>query len=196
MNLWLRLVRVLIAAFFRPRIGVLEPSVLHFRVAPTDLDLNIHMNNARYLAVMDLGRLDLMIRAGLLRKVLARRWQPVLGGAAIRFRRALRPFQRFTVTTQLVGWDERRFYMEQRIDTREGLAAYAYCSGVFVERGVAVASARVVTQYGYRGKAPTLPAWVEAWRSLDTTLSALPATEGAATPESRAETSKRAEAEG
>lgn len=193
MNLWLRLVRVLIAAFFRPRIGVLEPSVLHFRVAPTDLDLNIHMNNARYLAVMDLGRLDLMIRAGLLRKVLAWRWQPVLGGAAIRFRRALRPFQRFTVTTQLVGWDERRFYMEQRIDTHEGLAAYAYCSGVFVERGVAVASARVVAQYGYRGKAPALPAWVDAWRGLDTALSTAPEAESEPPSEKRTEASERVE---
>ena len=69
MNLLLRLLRVLIAARFRGRIDVLDESVLNLVVWPTDLDLNLHMNNGRYLSVMDLGRIDHVARTGLQRLI-------------------------------------------------------------------------------------------------------------------------------
>lgn len=74
MNLIFRLAKVLITAFFRDRLSLLDESVLEFRVLPTDLDVNLHMNNARYLSVMDLGRLDLLVRAGLFATLVWRHW--------------------------------------------------------------------------------------------------------------------------
>ena len=65
MNLFLRLIRVLLTIRSRGQLAPFEDSVLTFRVWPGDLDLNVHMNNGRYLTVMDLGRLDLMARTGL-----------------------------------------------------------------------------------------------------------------------------------
>ncbi|WP_375731226.1 thioesterase family protein, partial [Azospirillum sp. B506] len=69
MNLIFRLLAVAVAAIYSAwrgrRTGLLEPSTLRFRVWPTDLDLNLHMTNARYFSVMDLGRTDLAIRVGL-----------------------------------------------------------------------------------------------------------------------------------
>ena len=50
------------------------------RVWPNDLDTNAHMNNGRYLTLMDLGRFDLMTQCGLVGTVLkkkvvsGRRW--------------------------------------------------------------------------------------------------------------------------
>ena len=46
------------------RLGPLDESVIHARVLPTDLDLNLHLNNGRALTLMDLGRVDLMLRMG------------------------------------------------------------------------------------------------------------------------------------
>ncbi len=42
-----------------------QTSVLTLRVLPNDLDPSLHMNNGRYLAIMDLGRIDLLIRSGI-----------------------------------------------------------------------------------------------------------------------------------
>ncbi|HEX8430337.1 MAG TPA: thioesterase family protein, partial [Longimicrobium sp.] len=69
MNLVLRLFYVALAALRRPRLRPLDLSVVTFRVFPNDLDVNFHMNNGRYLTLMDLGRLDLLLRLGILREL-------------------------------------------------------------------------------------------------------------------------------
>ena len=68
MNLWLRVLHLIITSFFRPKLDpVRDVSRLTFRVWPHDLDTSLHMNNGRYWTLMDLGRTDIMIRSGLWR---------------------------------------------------------------------------------------------------------------------------------
>ena len=124
MNLLLRLIRVLLTAVCRPPLGILDESVVTFRVWPTDLDLNGHMNNGRYLTLMDLGRIDLMARSGLARVALRRGWRPVVGSATIRFHRALKLFHRYELKTRVVGWDAKWFYIEQRFEREGAVAAF------------------------------------------------------------------------
>ena len=77
MNLYLRLISVLWSALFRRRnIAALETAVLEFRVLPNDLDPNWHMNNGRYLTIMDLGRFDMTLHSGLIRDSAFRRRGP------------------------------------------------------------------------------------------------------------------------
>ena len=64
MNLILRMVRVLLMARRRARVGALDETSLTFRVWPNDVDVLMHMNNGRYLTLMDLGRADGIIRSG------------------------------------------------------------------------------------------------------------------------------------
>lgn len=116
MNLWFRLLWLLLTAWRRPRLvpprGV---SVLAFRVWPTDLDLSAHMNNGRYWTLMDLGRFDLMLRSGLWKAVRRHRWMPVVTAAKIRFRREMRLFRPFRLETRIVAWAETWLVMEHRI---------------------------------------------------------------------------------
>jgi acyl-CoA thioesterase FadM len=114
MNLLFRLFIIFIESFFRKRLHPLAESVLHLRVLPTDLDLNLHMNNGRYLSLMDLGRLDLLIRTDLAKALVGQRWQPLVGAANLRYKLSLLPFQRYTLHTKVIGWDEKWFYIEQR----------------------------------------------------------------------------------
>ncbi len=57
------------------------------------------MNNGRYLTVMDLGRLNLILRTGLWRVVMKKKLAPVLASAQIRYRLPLKPFQLFDLET-------------------------------------------------------------------------------------------------
>ncbi len=72
MNLIFRLLGLLLTTRWRGRLGPLEESVLKLRVWPVDLDVNLHMNNGRYLSVMDLNRVDVILRTGLLLPLLRR----------------------------------------------------------------------------------------------------------------------------
>lgn len=164
MNLLFRVLWVMLAALLGRRLGVMDESRVPLRVLPTDLDLNIHMTNARYLSMMDLGRLDMLIRSGLGRAMLRNRWQTVLGASTIRFRRPLRPFQRFDVVSRVLCWDERWFYIEHRIESGAETAAVAVMQGVFLARGKVIPPADVLGALGAPSTSPPVPDHVAAWR--------------------------------
>ena len=116
MNLWFRLIATLIGTIWKPALTPpLGRSLLRFRVWPNDLDINLHVNNGRYLTLMDQGRMDLIIRSGMLRQLLARRWIAVLTSASVRFRRELRLFEPFDLETAIVYWQGSTFIIEHRI---------------------------------------------------------------------------------
>jgi acyl-CoA thioesterase FadM len=158
MNLFIRFLAILITSLFKPRIRLLDISELNFRVLPTDLDLNMHMNNARYLSFMDLGRTDLIIRTGMLPQLLREHWKPVIGSVNIRFRRPLRPFQRFKLKTRLLCWDEKWLYLEQRLESASGVHAKATLRGLFVGRQGSVPSWIVLDRMRHREESPSFPA--------------------------------------
>ncbi|NCT41334.1 MAG: thioesterase [Alphaproteobacteria bacterium] len=136
MNLYIRLVLVLIKSLWRKRLALLETSITHFHVLPNDLDLNMHMNNGRYLTVMDLGRIDLMMRCGLLQKALKHKYAPVLGSVKMRYRLPLLPFQPYELQTRIVCWDEKWAYMEQRFIITSGTKKGAIAAIAIIKAGM------------------------------------------------------------
>ena len=167
MNLWFRLLNVLIASLFRARLELTDRSLLRFRVLPHDLDLNMHMNNARYLALMDLGRIDLIARTGMWRPMFRQRWRPVVGGVLVRFRRPLNPFQAIALTSRVVCWDAKWLYFAHRIEAAGALVCLTVVRAAFVGASGVVPPAEVIRETGFPGPPPEAPAWVEQWRDLD-----------------------------
>lgn len=151
MNLLFRLMLQLFRSRFRPRQRLMEVASLRMRVLPTDLDINLHLTNSRYLALMDLGRIELMLRTGLFKEVLRRRWLPVVSIASVRFRRQINPFERFDLHTRVLGWDDKWFYMEQRFETPRGLAAIGIVKGLFRGPRGNVPTMELVALAGYSG---------------------------------------------
>jgi acyl-CoA thioesterase FadM len=131
MNLLIRLVLIIIEGLFRKKLHPLSESVLHLRVLPNDLDLNLHMNNGRFLSLMDLGRLDLLIRTDLAGALVRHRWQPLVGAVNIRYKVSLLPFQRYRLHTKVIGWDEKWFYIEQRFERKNRTIAVGLVKALF-----------------------------------------------------------------
>lgn len=167
MNLIFRLLCVVVATLWRPHLGMADRSLLRFRVWPLDTDLNLHLNNARYPALMDLGRVDFILRSGAWRLMRRERMGIVLGGMALRFRRPLAPFERFSLTTRLLGWDEKWLYVEQVFTGPKGVACVAVARNAFVKTGKAVPPVEVFAKAGLRQASPALPAWVQQWAEVE-----------------------------
>lgn len=169
MKLYFRFVAAVVRAILdRRRLGILDESVIGFRVWPTDLDFNLHLNNSRYLALMDIGRLDMLSGIGLLRPMLARKWNPVVGAATLRFRKALDPWMRFALHTRLLGWDDKWFYIEQRFERDGELYAYGLVRALFRGGGRSLAPCEVLSVLGVDSGSPELPEGCIRWReSLD-----------------------------
>jgi acyl-CoA thioesterase FadM len=114
-NLYFRLFVLLLQSLWTTtRSSVVGANQRSFRVLPNDLDLNLHMNNGRYLTVMDLGRLDFMRQTGLLWPTLRRGWLPVLGATQMVYLRPLKFWQSYSIETEMEYWDEKWFVMRQR----------------------------------------------------------------------------------
>jgi len=161
MVLVFRVLFLVITDLFRRRIDILDESVMELRVWPTDIDLNFHLNDGRYLSLTGLGRIDLMLRSGILRRAMKRRWYPVVGGAMIRYRREIKSFETFTLRSRIVGWDEKWCYFEHRFQKGNDLAAIAYVRGVFRTREGVVPNHEVLALVGHSEPSPPLPDFVE-----------------------------------
>lgn len=180
MNLWFRALWMFLAAVFGK--GITPPggvSRLAFRVWPLDIDTNLHLNNGRYLTFADLGRMDLLVRGGLLKKVLKEGLLPMLSGTAIRYRREIRPFQRFWLESRIVCWRANAFVMEHRYlimkDGQEITAALALVRGGLYDKKNRrfVPAAHLMELAGYTGPSPEFTPEIEAFLSVEDSLKSL-----------------------
>lgn len=166
MNLYLRLIKLLLLLPFVRRRGVFDESRTSFRVWPNDCDLNLHVNNGRYLTFMDLGRVHLLRQLRLLRRLLRTRWTAVLAAAEIDFIRPLRPLQKFEVVTRVLTWDEKYIYLEHRFESGDDLYASATVRGLVLREGRAVPIDEVARTLGVDVSPPPMPALVRHWQEL------------------------------
>lgn len=110
-------------------------SVLKLRVRLRDLDLNLHMNNSRYLAAMDLGRWDLFLRMGVIQRILRERIQAVVVDLKIRYRKELRYRAPYELRTALLGLAGRKLWVRQEFLTGGKLAGEAEVGILFLKDG-------------------------------------------------------------
>ena len=169
MQVWVRLLRV---GWFALRgsgtVGADYRSSLAFRVAPGDIDVNLHMNNGRYLTIMDLGRIDILIRTGLWREMNRQKLQGVVATQRVRYRHALDPWDRFRVDSRILGWNDDGLIFEHRMirerRAEEKLAASATVRFVFTARGRAKPrTADILASAGMTDPSPDLSEEVQAW---------------------------------
>ncbi|QQR74005.1 MAG: acyl-CoA thioesterase [Holophagales bacterium] len=157
MKLLFRLFGVLAGPTSRPPQEPGDTCITRWRVLPSDVDLFGHMNNSRYQAIMDLGRIDYLRRCDLLKGVVRNRWIAPVGSAHLQFRKQLAPLERYELHTTLMHWDERWFYFRQQF-FRRGDRVRPVCTGyvttLFVGREGPVPTAHVVPELSGRELAP------------------------------------------
>lgn len=178
MNLYFRFIFAVIRAFFKKRLrSPLDETSLNFWVLPTDLDLNGHMNNGRYLTIMDIGRMDYVIQLGIGTYALKHGYIPVLSGATIRYRLPLLPFQKYVLKTRSICWDEKWVYMEHRFVIAGGkkdnaVAAIALVKGGFFDRKnhKTIPTGQILEATGYSVTSPPIPAYIQKWTDSEETL--------------------------
>lgn len=172
MNLYWRLLLVWLRARRKPRIRLGETIELRLTVLPNDLDLNGHMNNGRYLTIVDLALVEYMTRAGFVSHALRQRWRPMMTGSMIAFRRGLRPFRRYTLRFAIDCWDERWAYVRYAFVHDGRVVASGHGRGGIVGPQGVVGSAEMCRVLGVDPVSPPMPAALAAWIEADRLLRA------------------------
>ncbi len=171
MNLWLRLLLTCVIGWRRSRVHVTGLCSTPFIVMPSDLDALGHVNNGKYFSLMDVARVDHAIRSRYVSVFRRRAWWPVVVASTIQFHRALLPFHRFAIETQLIGWDETTFFVRHRVvrnDARRTLIAEAIVRAVIRSSAGTIATRDVANALGMVVPPEPMPIWITRWAgSLD-----------------------------
>jgi len=102
----IRLFRIWVASAWQAPVGVDDTLLVHRRVGLFDLDLNLHMNHARFLVVVEETLLEGLQRSGFLRSILGMGSVPMVGGTMISYRRELKAYQSYRVKLNYLGADD------------------------------------------------------------------------------------------
>ncbi|ATG51664.1 thioesterase [Brachybacterium vulturis] len=164
MNLYFRLLLLMVRGRFRGRLSIWDTSHVRFRVSPGDLDVQRHMNNGRYLTLMDLGRMDLMVRSGFWQRITDQGWYPVVAGQTITYRRSLQLWETFDLASRVIGHDDRWIFLEQ-VFRRDGtVVADAIVRARFLRRtGGSVPMEDVLELARPLPDHLEVPRWVTEW---------------------------------
>lgn len=131
-----RMLPVLARARRAPTLPATQAVASNFRVLPHDIDINRHLNNGRYLQLIDLNRAEWLIRTGIWAVIRRNQWKPILGAVSIQYHRELRLWDRARIETSLLGWDNRWTYLEHRVLNDSGRTmALCFAKAGFRSRG-------------------------------------------------------------
>lgn len=136
MYVWARMARMMATARSRGPYMMGGESRLAFRCLPTDIDFNIHLNNARYMMLADLGRIDIFLRVGLIALARKNGWAPMIGGLQVAYVREIRLWRRFDVVSSIETWEGTQVIGRHRfvLDNGETAASIMTTGGVYDRR--------------------------------------------------------------
>jgi acyl-CoA thioesterase FadM len=166
MRLRLRILWLFLSSFWKKPIGLLEESVLNLRVLPNDVDIT-KISNDRYVALMDLGRIDYAFRVGLRGTMVKKLWGPLVTVHTIRFRYPLKIFQKYQLITRNIWWDDNTFYFKQVFERNGRILATGYVSSTLMNRNGSIPSENILEETGQNVTKPEQPKIIARLRELE-----------------------------
>lgn len=148
--------------------GFLETVSRSFRVGLRDIDFNMHINNARYMVLMEKARWDHPVQTNSWDMMLKNKLNFIVAGIEMGYIREIRLFKKFNVETTYMGWDDKYFYLEQRFVADGKIHAYGLVKAVFMQNGKLAVPAKVAEQLNLGTPAEPLPEHMELWQKLTT----------------------------
>lgn len=134
MHMIFRTILIFLKKRFLSKTQFNEKTVINMRVLPTDLDLLWHVNNGVYFSFMDFGRWDMIFRNGVFDLATKNGWYSVVAGETIKFKKSLELWDKFQLETQIMGYDDKYFFIQQRFMKDGDLMATGLVKVRFLKR--------------------------------------------------------------
>lgn len=165
MNLIGRFLLLMLRALLRRPTGEpLAPVRRHYRVWPHDMDLNFHLTAARYFSFGDLCRIQWLVDSGLARAFLVGRYRAVLNAQEMTYIREFPPLARVDIEVQLMCWDEKYAYFEQRFYRHGKLYSIGHARMAMLRSGAVVSTGEVLAELGQPSVSPPETEAIADWK--------------------------------
>lgn len=128
--------RIVLAQWFKGKLNSpLDAAYLPLRVMPWDCDLNFHINNGRYLSILDLARTQLYMAAGIMPMLIGRNsCDSVVVSAHIVYRRSIDIFVKYQISSRFIGRTDKFLVIEHQFIVNGNIAVLAYISVAFTNK--------------------------------------------------------------
>lgn len=166
MNLYFRVLIFFLRIPFIQKSRTLKVWRKKFVAMPSDCDPNIHLTNSRYFSFADLARFYATAEMGLMGALYRRKWFAVVNASEIVFIRPILPLQTFEVSTEMIYWDEKYYYMEHQYKVKNKLCATAMIRGTFLHGKKVVPCHKVMELGGFNPDSPVMPEKVRVWKEM------------------------------
>lgn len=123
-----------------------EWSQFRLRAMPWDCDPNLHINNAKYLTILDLARAQLFFKNGFFKVFSNNRWTAVVTSANVVYRRSINLWTSYTVRSRIAYKTDRLIVLEHVFEGEGILYAHAYIAIAFLENGKMIPIERLESQ--------------------------------------------------
>lgn len=147
MSYRLRLLLRIVMWLSRPRFDVTKEYRGEYRVWPTEAEMSV-VENARYGYLLVLERFRFIFCSILWKLCLKRGWTAVMGAQLYKVKRPLRRWQRFSIITKPITWDDKWFYFEQRIESSGKLICSAVVSCIFLAKDRKIPTSEILQLLG------------------------------------------------
>lgn len=167
---FMRMIKDLIKFRKAPMLPLTGTHVSTHRCWPSDIDMWAELNNGRTLTLLDLGRIPLARRIGLISVLRQQKWGMTMAGVTVRYRRRITTFEKFEMRSRVIYWDQRFIYIEQSMWKQNGDCANhaLYRTAVTDANGI-VSPERVMAAMKKAVPTPEVPHWVQNWIAAENT---------------------------
>lgn len=134
MHMIFRTILIFLKKRFLPKAHFSDKTIVNMRVLPTDLDFLWHVNNGVYFSFMDFGRWDMIFRNGVFDAATKNGWYSVVAGETIKFKKSLELWDKFQIETEIIGYDDKYFFIQQKFMRNKDLMATGLVKVRFLKR--------------------------------------------------------------
>lgn len=141
-----------------------ETHITHVTCMPWDIDYQMEMNNGRILTLFDIGRVAMLDRLGVVKRLGELKWYGTIAGSTVRYRRRVTLFQKLEMRSRGIGVDERFNYIEQTFWREDGeCCAHAVLRVAITTGKGIIPMSEVIEKLGLGNQDVALPDWLVAW---------------------------------
>lgn len=101
-------------------------SVMPIRIRLWDCDTNGHVNNARYLSLLDWARFKLFVEQDLW-SLMGKRYYPIVQSLEVSYIKSVLPHDLCVIQSQILSWDDKYLYIDHQFYVKEQLCTHARC---------------------------------------------------------------------
>jgi len=143
MNLFFRMLMIIFSARQQDAVALVDKRSDRFRVWLHDLGWRDHLPNYRVFSFMELGRFGIWHSSRL--ALSGRYGLRMIAAQDFVYLKPIRPFQAFTMTTEILSYDEKYFYYQHLFFCGDKLVAIGLVKEINLKSGKAVAPHSLLT---------------------------------------------------